>query len=54
MSTVDTLRQEIEQLSNREVEQKYELYRDLKSKGVRDEIMLTLLEEELYNRVVLV
>lgn len=53
MTTVAQLRQDIEQLSDVELLSKLELYQGLQSKGVRDEIMTTLLEDEFYNREVL-
>jgi hypothetical protein len=48
--TVAELRLSIEQMSASEVQTEYDQYRTLQSRGVRDEIMLTLLEDELYNR----
>jgi len=48
--TVAELRLSIEQMSTSEVQTEYDQYRTLQSPGVRDEIMLTLLEDELYNR----
>jgi hypothetical protein len=48
--TIAELRLSIEQMSASEVQTEYDQYRSLQSKGVRDEIMLTLLEDELYNR----
>jgi hypothetical protein len=51
--TVAQLRMNIEQMSASEVQTEYDQYRSLQSKGVRDEIMITLLEDELYNRTVL-
>jgi hypothetical protein len=51
--TIAQLRMNIEQMSVSEVQTEYDQYRSLESKGVRDEIMLTLLEDELYNRTVL-
>jgi hypothetical protein len=51
--SVAKMRLDIEMLSDRELEDKYELYRDLKSTGVKDEIMLMLLEDEMSNRLVL-
>jgi hypothetical protein len=44
------LRMSIEQMSASEIQTEYDQYRNLQSRGVRDEIMLTLLEDELYNR----
>jgi hypothetical protein len=44
------LRITIEQMSESEVQTEYDQYRTLQSKGVKDEIMFTLLEDELYNR----
>jgi hypothetical protein len=51
--TIAELRLSIEQMSAAEVQTEYDQYRTLQSPGVRDEIMLTLLEDELYNRTVL-
>ena len=51
--TIAELRLNIEQMSECEVQTEYDQYRSLQSRGVRDEIMLTLLEDELYNRTVL-
>lgn len=48
--TIAQLRMNIEQMSESEVQTEYDQYRSLQSRGVRDEIMLTLLEDELYNR----
>ena len=50
---VSQLRMNIEQMSESEIQTEYDQYRGLQSKGVRDEIMITLLEDELYNRTVL-
>jgi hypothetical protein len=51
--TIAELRLSIEQMSESEVQTQYDQYRSLQSKGVRDEIMITLLEDELYNRTML-
>lgn len=51
--TIAELRLSIEQMSASEVQTEYDQYRSLQSKGVRDEIMITLLEDELYNRTML-
>lgn len=51
--TIAQLRMNIEQMSESEVQTEYDQYRSLQARGVRDEIMLTLLEDELYNRTVL-
>jgi hypothetical protein len=48
--TIAELRMSIEQMSASEIQTEYDQYRNLQSRGVRDEIMLTLLEDELYNR----
>jgi len=48
--TIAELRLSIEQMSESEVQTQYDQYRSLQSKGVRDEIMITLLEDELYKR----
>jgi hypothetical protein len=51
--TIAQLRMNIEQMSESEIQTEYDQYCTLQSRGVRDEIMLTLLEDELYNRTVL-
>ena len=51
--TITELRLNIEQMSQSEIQSEYDQYFSLQSKGVRDEIMITLLEDELYNRTVL-
>jgi len=51
--TIAELRLSIEQMSESEVQTQYDQYRTLQAKGVRDEIMISLLEDELYNRVVI-
>jgi hypothetical protein len=51
--TIAQLRSNIEQMSESEIQTEYDQYRTLQSKCVRDEIMLTLLEDEMYNRTVL-
>ena len=51
--TIAELRLRIEQMSESEIQTQYDQYRSLQSKGVRDEIMITLLEDELYNRTML-
>lgn len=51
--TIAELRMNIEQMTESEVQTQYDQYRSLQSKGVRDEIMITLLEDELYNRTML-
>ena len=51
--TIAELRLSIEQMSESEVQTQYDQYRTLQAKGVRDEIMITLLEDELYNRTML-
>ena len=48
--TIAELRMTIEQMSESEVQTQYDQYRTLQAKGVRDEIMITLLEDELYKR----
>ena len=48
--TIAELRLSIEQMSESEVQTEYDQYRSLQSKGVRDEIMIILLEDELYKR----
>lgn len=52
--TIAELRMSIEQMSASEIQTKYDQYCGLQSRGVRDEIMLTLLEDELYNRTDLI
>lgn len=49
--TIAQLRMNIEQMSVSELQTEHDQYQGLVSKGVRDEIMITLLEEELYNRL---
>ena len=51
--TIAQLRMNIEQMSESEIQTEYDQYCTLQSRGVRDEIMITLLEDELYNRTVL-
>jgi hypothetical protein len=51
--TIAELRSSIERMSASEVQTEYDQYCSLQSRGVRDEIMITLLEDELYNRTVL-
>ena len=51
--TIAELRMNIEQMSESEIQIEYDQYCTLQSRGVRDEIMITLLEDELYNRTVL-
>jgi hypothetical protein len=51
--TIAQLRSNIEQMSESEIQTEYDQYRTLQSRGVHDEIMLTLLEDEMYNRTVL-
>jgi hypothetical protein len=51
--TIAELCMSIEQMSATEIQTEYDQYRSLQSKGVCDEIMITLLEDELYNRTVL-
>jgi hypothetical protein len=51
--TIAELRMNIEQMSESEIQTEYDQYCTLQSRGVRDEIMITLLEDELYNRTVL-
>ena len=51
--TIAQLRLSIEQMSVSEVQTEYDQYCSLQSRGVRDEIMITLLEDELYNRTAL-
>ena len=51
--TIAELRLSIEQMTESEVQTQYDQYCTLQAKGVRDEIMITLLEDELYNRTML-
>ena len=51
--TIAELRLSIEQMSESELQTEYDQYRTLQARGVRDEIMITLLEDELYNRTML-
>ena len=51
--TIAELRMNIEQMSESELQTEYDQYCSLQSQGVRDEIMITLLEDELYNRTML-
>ena len=51
--TIAELRLSIEQMTESEVQTQYDQYRSLQSKGVRDEIRITVLEDELYNRTML-
>lgn len=51
--TIAELRINIEQMSESELQTEYDQYRTLQARGVRDEIMITLLEDELYNRTML-
>lgn len=51
--TVAELRLSIEQMSESEIQTQYDQYRSLQARGVRDEIMLTILEDEMYNRAVI-
>ena len=48
--TIAKLREDLMQLTEVELLNRLESYKSLQSKGVRDEIMITLLEDELYNR----
>jgi len=48
--TVNDLREQISVLDDTELWNQLELYQGLQSRGVRDEIMLTLLEDETYSR----
>ena len=51
--TIAELRLSIEQMSESELQTEYDQCRTLQARGVRDEIMITLLEDELYNRTML-
>ena len=51
---IEKLKIRIQQMSVSEVQTEYDQYRTLQSRGVRDEIMFTLLEDELYNRTDLI
>lgn len=48
--TINDLREQISILDDGELWAQLELYQSLQSRGVRDEIMITLLEEETYSR----
>ena len=51
--TIAELRLSIEQMTESELQTEYDQYRTLQARGVRDEIMISLLEDELYNRVMI-
>ena len=51
MSTIESIKQELKSMPFKEFEAKLELYTNLKSKGVRDEIMLSLCEAEMERRI---
>ena len=51
MSTIELIKQELRAMPFKEFEAKLELYTNLKSKGVRDEIMLSLCEAEMERRI---
>ncbi|CAB4241697.1 hypothetical protein UFOVP71_235 [uncultured Caudovirales phage] len=44
------LREQLKNASLEEIESRYELYTSLASRGVRDEFILSLLEQELVQR----
>ena len=48
--TIAQLREDLMQLTEVELLTQLESYKSLQSKGVRDEIMITLLEDELFVR----
>ena len=48
--TIAQLREDLMQLTQVELLKQLALYNSLSSKGVRDEIMITLLEDELFVR----
>jgi len=47
---IENLKAKIEQLSDDDLEVKFELYRDLRSRSVRDEIYLELLAQAMDER----
>lgn len=47
---IENLRIRVQQMSESEVQTEYDQYLGLQSKGMKDEIMFTLLEDELYSR----
>lgn len=51
--TIAQLRDRISTLDNSELQSEYDCYNSMQARGVQDEIRLTLLEDELYNRLVL-
>ena len=51
MSTIESIKQELKAMPFKEFEAKLNLYSDLKSKSVRDEIMLSLCEAEMERRI---
>ena len=50
MSGIEIERHRLEALSNKHLKQEFALYSELHSRGVRDEIVLMLLETELARR----
>lgn len=50
MSNLERIKQELTELSTKELEAKLDLYKDLKSRSVNDEIMITLFENEMERR----
>ena len=51
--TVAQLRDYIAGLDASELQSEYDAYNTMQARGVQDEIRLTLLEDELYNRMML-
>lgn len=51
--TITELRLNIEQMTESEVQTQYDQFRSIQARGVRDEIMISLLEDELYSRTAL-
>lgn len=51
MNAIEQIKQDLKAMPFKEFEAKLNLYKDLKSKGVRDEIMLSLCEAEMERRI---
>jgi hypothetical protein len=49
--TIDNIREQLYSLNEVELRDKLDLYQNLSSKSVRDEIMITLIEDELFVRI---
>ena len=50
--TIADVREQLSSLDDTELQSRLDLYQGLASPGVRDEIMITLLEDELFTRAV--